>query len=154
MLADEKGVHMRNVLWIASLAGALTGGSLIALSGADSQADARLLATVRIPSAVMAGGTSLSPGIYMLRLTGERPVSPVGQPQNAQEWVEFAKDGQIVGREAAEILYDDELPAVGASSQRAKQGTRVDLLKGGEFLRISVKREHDRYLIHLPVQAD
>jgi hypothetical protein len=27
----------------------------------------------------------------------------------------------------------------------------VEMLKGGEFLRISIKREKERYLIYLPV---
>jgi hypothetical protein len=44
-----------------------------------------------------------------------------------------------------------DLPAVGASSLPVRAGTRVDLLKGGEFLRISVKRDRERYLIYLPV---
>lgn len=144
---------MRKVLLCASLACALSAGALIAESGADSKADASVLATVRISTPVTAGGVALPAGTYTLRLTGERPVPPVGQPQNAQEWVEFVKDGKVVAREAAEILYDDDLPEIGASSQRAQRGTRVEMLKGGEFLRISVKRERDRYLIHLAVKA-
>jgi hypothetical protein len=46
---------------------------------------------------------------------------------------------------------DDDLPAVGASSLPVRSGTRVDMLKGGEFLRISVKGDRERYLIYLPV---
>ena len=87
-----------------------------------------------------------------VRLTGEHPTPRVGQPRNAQESVEFVVNGKVVARDVAEILYDDDLPSIGASSQRAKTGTRVELLKGGEFLRISVQRERERYLIHLPLQ--
>ena len=32
-----------------------------------------------------------------------------------------------------------------------RDGTRVEMLKGGEFLRISLKRGSERFLIHLPV---
>ena len=145
---------MYYVLLCTSLVCALSTGSLIAKSGADSKTDASILATVRITAPVTASGTSLSAGTYQLRLTGERPVPPIGQPLNAQEWVEFVRDGKVVAREAAEILYDDDLPTEGASSQKARPGTRVEMLKGGEFLRISVKREHDLYLIYLPVKAD
>ena len=96
--------------------------------------------------------TLLAAGRYEVRLTGEHPTPRVGQPRNPQESVEFVVNGKVVARDVAEILYDDDLPSIGASSQRAKTGTRVELLKGGEFLRISVKRERERYLIYLPLQ--
>ena len=50
-----------------------------------------------------------------------------------------------------QVLRDDDLPSEGASSVPARNGTRVELLKGGEFLRISVRRGGERYLIYLPV---
>lgn len=50
------------------------------------------------------------------------------------------------------FLHDDDLPAIGASSLRARNGTRIEMLKDGEFLRISVKRDRERYLIYLPVK--
>jgi hypothetical protein len=145
---------MYGLLVCTSLIYALSTGSLIAQSGADSKANANILTTVRIVVPVTAGETTLPAGTYELRLTGERPAPPVGQAQNAQEWVEFIKGGTVIAREAAEILYDDDLPSEGASSQKARPGTRVEILKGGEFLRISVKREHDRYLIYLPVKRE
>ena len=124
--------------------------SLTAQSGVPSTADSRLLTTVRIGTAVTAGGASLPIGTYELRLTGEHPAPLVGQPRNSQEWIEFVADGKVVAREAAEILYDDDLET--AASQRVKSGTRVEMLKDGDFLRISVKRERERYLIYLPVK--
>ena len=145
---------MYGFLVCTSLVYALSAGSLIAESGADSKADASILTTVRISAPVTAAGTSLPAGTYELRLTGEHPAPPIGQALNAQEWVEFVKDGRVIAREAAEILYDDDLPSEGASSQKARPGTRVEMLKGGEFLRISVKREHDLYLIYLPVKHE
>lgn len=138
----------------ASLVYAFSAGTLIGDSGPGSKADASILTTVRITAPVTAAGTPLPAGTYQLRLTGERPVPPIGQPQNAQEWIEFVKDGHVIAREAAEILYDDDLPAEGATAQKARPGTRVEMLKGGEFLRISVKRDHDLYLIYLPVKQD
>jgi hypothetical protein len=137
-----------------SLVYALSTGSLIAESAAGSKVDANILTTVRISAPVTAGGTSLAAGTYEFRLTGERPVPPIGHPQNAQEWIEFVRDGRVIAHEAAEILYDDDLPSDGASAQKARLGTRVEMLKGGEFLRISVKRERDCYLIYLPLKRD
>ena len=123
--------------------------NLATMWGQSTAAD--ILATVRIPTGVMAGGTPLPPGTYDVRLTQERPTPLAGQSRDAQRWVEFAVDGKVIAREIAEILQDDDLPVVGASSVRGRSGARVDTLKGGEFLRVSVKRAGERYLIHLPV---
>ena len=117
-----------------------------------ASSDTNVLATVRITTAVLADGAPLAPGTYELRLTEQRPTPEPGQPADAQQWVEFVAKGKVVAREAAEVLRDQDLPTVGASSLPVRSGTRVDLLKGGEFLRVSVKREHERYLIYLPVR--
>ena len=74
-----------------------------------------------------------------------------GQSVDAQRWVEFIADGSVMAREVAEVLRDDDRPEIGASAERAAEGVRVHILKGGDFLRISVKRPGVRYLIHLPV---
>lgn len=113
--------------------------------------DTNLLTTVRITARVMAGGRPLPSGTYEVRLTQERPNPLAGQSRDAQRWVEFVVDGKVVARDIAEILQDEDLPAIGASSCRVQSGTRVDMLKGGEFLRISVKRDRERYLIYLSV---
>ena len=131
---------------VAFSAAALTAQSASLVTG-------NALATVRLPMAVTVGGSSLPAGTYQLRLTGQHPDQPAGQSANAQEWIEFTANGQVVAREIAEVLRDDDLPPVGASSQPAAPGTRVELLKGGEFVRISVKRDRDRYLLHLPVSG-
>lgn len=118
----------------------------------DPAANATVLTTVRIDTPVLAGGTPLPAGAYEIRLTGQHPTAPAGEPQNAEEWVEFVADGKIVAREAAEIVDDNDLPTEGASSRTVHSGTRVEMIKGGEFLRISVKRDHQRYLIYLPIK--
>jgi hypothetical protein len=152
-LSGRRGeLNMRHAFSVTLLVCVMSMASLTAQSGVPSPADARVLATVQIGTAVTAGGAPLPVGTYELRLTGERPAPLAGQPQNGQEWVEFVADGKIVAREAAEILNDGDLEAAGEASQRVKSGTRVEMLKGGEFLRISVKRERNRYLIYLPVK--
>jgi hypothetical protein len=148
----KEELNMRDALLVTLLGFAMSVASLTAQSGVPSATDARVLSTVQIGTPVTAGGVSLPAGTYELRLTGQRPAPLVGQPQNAQEWIEFVVDGKVVAREAAEILYDDDLESAGDASQRVKSGTRVEMLKGGEFLRISVKRERERYLLYLPVK--
>ena len=106
--------------------------------------------SVRIPIAVLADRKPLPAGLYSLRLTGEQPSQP-SQPPGAQEIVEILAGGNVVARETAEVLRDEDLPAVGASSQSVQSGTRVEMLKGGEFLRISMKRDGARDLVYLPI---
>jgi hypothetical protein len=136
--------------------------SLLALAGVLSAvapdqekqrpaADPAALAAVRITQSVMVNGYPLAAGLYELRLTNEHPTPLPGQSSGAERWVEFVANGSVVAREAAVVLRDDDLPSEGASSVRARGGTRVELLKGGEFLRISVTRGAERYLIYLPV---
>ena len=119
----------------------------------SSTSTATDVVSVRIPVAVLADGKPLAPGRYNLRLTGNQPPQP-GQPAGTQQAVEIIAGGNVVARETAEVLRDDDLPAVGASSESVQSGTRVEMLKGGEFLRISIKRDGARYLVYLPVAGE
>ena len=123
----------------------------IALASAQTLPQANVLATVRITEAVLADGRPLAPATYQVRLTDERPTPHPGQSADAQRWVEFIADGSVKAREVAEVVRDDDRPDIGASAERAAEGVRVQILKGGDFLRISVKQRGVRYLIHLPV---
>ena len=142
---------MRSAGLLVAFACACSAGLAVAQTPSGASGSGELLATVRITHAVMAGGKPLPVGTYQVRLTAERPAPQPGQPIEAQRWVELVADRQPVAREIAEVLRDDDLPAVGASSRAVRIGTRVELLKGGEFLRISVKQEGVRYLVYLPV---
>jgi hypothetical protein len=128
--------------------------SVVSLQAQSSggTADVGAPTSVHIPTNVKAGGTPLLRGMYELRLTGEHPAAG-GEERPAQEWVEFSSSGKVVARELAEILYDDDLPAVGASSQKGRLGTRVEMLKDHDFVRISIKRDNQRYLVYLPVST-
>jgi hypothetical protein len=110
-----------------------------------------VLTAVQIPHSVLANGKPLPAGLYELRLTNERPTSLPGQSPDAERWVELVSNGNVVAREVAVVLRDDDLPSVGASSVPARDGTRVEMLKGGDFLRVSVRRGTERYLVYLPV---
>ena len=142
---------MRRII-IVLLLGSVIGAATPAAQSSEKPArDANVLATVRIPAAVMAGGMRLPPGTYQVRLTADRPTPLAGQSPNAQRYVEFVMNDIVVAREVAEVLADDDLPAIGASSVRAGSGTRVEMLKSADFLRVSARRDNDRYLIYLPV---
>ena len=133
------------------LAVSLVLATIAAAASAQSLPEANVLATVRIAEPVLADGRPLAPGTYQVRLTGERPTPQPGQSADAQRWVELVADSSVMAREVAEVIRDADRPDIGASAERAAEGVRVHLLKGGDFLRISVKRQGVRYLIHLPV---
>ena len=145
---------MRRVFLLFLAAGVLAAHPQAARQNtAPFSAPAGALATVEIRRPVLADGKPLPPGRYELRLAAERPMPLVGQSPDAQRWVEFVANGAVVGREIAEIVRDDDRPSTGASAEPARQGTRVELLKEGQFLRISVTRAKERYLVYLPVKA-
>ncbi len=130
---------------------ALGAGSVSAQEAARGTGAAASVTTkVRITQAVTADGKALVPGTYELRLTSEQPPQVGGGASANQRWVEFVANGTTVAREIAEVFPFDDARAVGTSSAGA--GTaKVQLLKGGEFLRIAVTGVDGRYLIHLPV---
>jgi len=134
-------------LWFGVIALAVTAWA----ASAQTTAPAGTIATVRITQSVLAGGKPLPAGTYELRLTDERPTPLPGQSADAQRRVEFVANGTVVAREVAEVMRDSDRPAVGASAQHSREGTRVDELRGGEFVRISVTRGTEQYLIYLPI---
>jgi hypothetical protein len=108
-----------------------------------------VLGTVRLSQPVMAGGTMLQPGTYEVRLTGEHVMPLPGQSEDAAQRVEFVANGNVAARDAAEVITAESAPVgtSGGSPTRA----RVELLKGGDFMRVSLTRGGERFLIHLPV---
>jgi hypothetical protein len=138
---------MRYAMTLFVLAHAVIGSAAAGQSTPPSAGAGEVLATVRIPQAVLANGQPLPAGTYDLRLTNEW-LTPL-----TERWVELVANGTVVAREVAVVLRDDDLPAIGASSVQGRTGTRVEMLKGGEYLRVSVKRagERERYLVYLPV---
>jgi hypothetical protein len=109
-----------------------------------------VLGTVRLSQPVMAGGTMLQPGTYEVRLTGEHVLPLPGQSEDAVQAVEFVANGAVVARDAAEVVTAADGVAVGTSGGTISR-PRVELLKGGDFMRVSMSRGGERYLIHLPV---
>jgi hypothetical protein len=125
---------------------------LIAVS-VQAHHGAASLGTVRITQAVMAGGTTLQPGTYEIRLTGEHMKPLPGQSEEAVQQVEFIANGNVAAKYAAEVMTSDAVP-VGTSGVTGGGGTtraRVEMLTGGDFMRVSATRGGERYLIHLAV---
>jgi hypothetical protein len=121
----------------------------VSIASANAQAPGELFATVRLTQPVLADGKPLPAGTYDVRLAGSGTSTAL--TSDAQRVVEFVANGQVVATEIAEMMPNDDATPVGTSSQPARTAARVELLKGGEFVRVSVRRPEGRYLIHLPV---
>jgi len=119
--------------------------------GAQGSAQANLGA-VRIPRAVRADGKALAVGTYQVRLTPEeaRPAA-AGQTPNLERWVEFLQGGQVRGREVVSIVPASDIKAIAEATPPPNGGNKVELLKGGDYLRVWLNRGGQHYLIHLPV---
>jgi hypothetical protein len=114
-----------------------------------------VLGTVTIPRAVTADGKPLPQGQYTVRLTAQAAQPTVaGQQPDLNRWVEFVQGGQVRGREVVSIIPPDEVddtqPGPDLDPGRApRSGSRVQMLKGNEYLRLWFSRQGVQYLIHL-----
>jgi hypothetical protein len=155
---------MKHTWLVGILAGALLAGGAAVQAQTKPAAQAAAvptgevaLGTITIPKAVTADGKPLASGRYQLRLTPQaaQPTVP-GQLPDLNRWVEFVQAGQVKGREIVSIIPPAEVgqtlegPDLKAGSA-PKSGSRVDLLKGGDFMRVWISRQGTQYLIHLPV---
>jgi hypothetical protein len=113
---------------------------------------AMALGTVRIPKAVKADGKALPAGAYQLRLTTEEAKpDAVGTSGKLERWVEFVKGGKVVGREVATIVPQSEIALVQKDTPPRANSSKVEMLKGGDYLRVWINKGGNHYLVHLPV---
>lgn len=123
-------------------------GCLLAVAPALAHHGPSVLGTVRITQAVMAGGQILEPGTYEMRLTGEHVDPLPGQSADAEQVVEFVKDGRVVARDVAQVMPG---PAGAVGTSGASSQARVERLKADDFVRVSMNREGERFLVFLPI---
>jgi hypothetical protein len=114
---------------------------------------ATALGSVRIPRNVKADGKDLKAGTYQVRLTADE-ATPSAAGIKMERWVEFVQGGKVVGREVASIIPQEEVkdtqPGPDLPGKQPKAGTRVDVLKGGDYVRVWITRAGVQYLIHMP----
>jgi hypothetical protein len=107
------------------------------------------IGSVHIPNAVMADGKPLTAGTYTLRLSND-PVTPVvGQTPDRARWVEFVQGGTVKGREVATVLSTADAKQIAKQGLPAPGTSKVQTLKGNEFLRVWVNKGGTNYLVHL-----
>ena len=109
------------------------------------------LGSVSVPRGVKADGKALPAGTYQVRLTAQ-PASPdaKGQTPTLERWVEFVQGGQVKGREVVTIVPRESIDKVQKDSPPRANGSKVELLKGGDYYRVWINRGGNHFLIHLP----
>ncbi|HEX5476047.1 MAG TPA: hypothetical protein VFX12_15420 [Vicinamibacterales bacterium] len=119
---------------------------------ADFSDKTMALGTVRIPREVKADGKPLPAGTYQIRLTAEdaKPEA-AGTSDNLERWVEFVQHGQVKGREVATIVPQAETKLIEKDAPPHPGAAKVQMLKGGDYLRVWINRGGNQYLIHLVV---
>lgn len=113
-------------------------------------APAQTLAAVTLPSTVLADGQPLAAGTYEVRITGEGPDAAVGQSPAGARWVEFTRGGTVAGREVATVVPASEIGAIAKGPRPGNNSARVDVLRGGDYVRVWIHRGAAHYIIHLP----
>lgn len=148
---------MKVRILVAMLAAVLTAGVVSAQTTPQGQVPTgeATLGSVRLPRSVMADGKALKAGTYQVRLTAQA-AAPAVPGQTMERWVEFVQGGKVAGREVVSIVpaaeAKDLQPGPDAPAS-TRSGTRVEMLKGNEYLRVWINRAGVGYLIHMPPAA-
>ena len=109
------------------------------------------LGIVRLPRAVTADGKPLPAGSYTVRVTAqEAKPEAVGTSEQLERWAEFLQRGEVKGREVVSIVPAGESKMVVQDAPPPAGGSRVQMLRGNDYLRVWVNRGGHHYLIHLP----
>jgi hypothetical protein len=116
----------------------------------SGQAAGTSLGSVTLRTSVMANGERLAAGTYQVRLTTDTPKPGVGQSPDGERYVEFVRGGKVVAREVATVVPQAEIAQVADGPRPAAGGSRVEMLKGDDYVRVWINRAGMHYIIHLP----
>ncbi len=112
---------------------------------------AMVLGTVRLPKGVKVDGKAIAAGSYQVRLTAdEAKPDAKGSTEKLERWVEFVKGGSVVGREVVSIVPASETKLVQKDTPPPAGGSKVETLKGGDYVRVWINKGGNYYLVHLP----
>jgi hypothetical protein len=146
---------MKQVIVVGALAAAVMLGSAQsqAQGRGGSQAAGTSLGSVTLNRGVMADGKPLAAGTYQVRLTTDTPKPAVGQTPDSERYVEFVRGGKVVGREVATVVSQAEVGEIAKGPRPRTGGSRVELLKGNDYVRVWINRGGMNYIIHMPPAA-
>jgi acyl dehydratase len=120
---------------------------------AACDSDTVTLADITLPSSALADGKILPAGRYELRLTSQHPPAPPGATATSEVWVQFMRDQTLAGREVASVVSASEIADVAEGPVPGPGQSRIELLRGGVYVRIWVNRDGVNYILNLPLAA-
>ena len=110
------------------------------------------LGTVHIPKGVKADGKPLPAGTYQVRLTADTASQEAkGQTKSLERWAEFVRGGKVAGREVVTIVPQADIAKVQKDTPPKANSSKVETLKGGDYVRVWINKGGNHYLMHLPV---
>jgi hypothetical protein len=108
------------------------------------------LGSVRVPKGVKADGKELPAGTYRVRLTPEEAAGKApGATAAYERYVEFVQGTQVKGREVVSIVPSADISKVAKDKGPAPGASRVQKLRGDDYVRVWINRGGNHYLIHL-----
>ena len=141
---------MKYVFIVAALVAGLALPTVGAAQGAAKAAASNSLGTVTLSSKVMADGKPLAAGTYQVRLTGDEPKPGAGQSPEAEKYVEFVRGGKVVAREVATVIPAADIDTIVKSSKPRPNSSKVEKLKGDDYVRVWINRGGNNYIINMP----
>ena len=110
---------------------------------------AMALGTVHLPKGLKADGKDLPAGTYQVRLTAEEAKPDAkGSSEVLERWVEFVQGGQVKGREVVSIVPAPETKLVQKDTPPPSGGSKIETLKGGDYMRLWINKGGSYYLVH------
>ena len=142
---------MKHVVLVATLVASLSAAAVV--SGQTAPTTGSSLGSVTLSKRVMANGQALAAGTYQVRLSADIAKAGVGQSPEAERYVEFVRGGKVVGREVATVVSTADIASIVKGPKPANGGSRVDTLKGDDYVRVWINRGGMNYIIHMPPAA-
>jgi hypothetical protein len=65
--------------------------------------------------------------------------------------VEFVKNGVVAGREVASVVSSKDIGEVAKEPEPKPNAWRVDVLKGGDYLRMWMNGVGTHYIVNMPI---
>ena len=108
------------------------------------------LGSVRVPKGLKADGKELPAGTYKVRLTQQEATSKApGATAAYERYVEFVQGTEVKGREVVSIVPSADIGKVAKGKGPGPGATRVEKLRGDDYVRVWINRGGNHYLIHL-----
>ena len=119
---------------------------------AQESSNGAVLGSVTLTRKVLADGQPLAAGTYQVRLSSEQVKPVVGESPQSERYVEFVRAGKVAGREVATVIPSNDLSTM-KYGRPPVNSSKVEMLKGGDYLRVWINSGGNNYLIHFSTEA-